>query len=350
MSRRPDLKTALNYKKAGVDITSGDELVERIKPLCAETYRSGVIAGLGGFASLFRLADLNYQNPLLVSATDGVGTKLKLAQAMNQYDTIGIDLVAMCVNDVLVTGAEPIFFLDYFACGKLVLEQAEEIIKGIAAGCKESGCALIGGETAEMPGMYPTGEYDMAGFCVGVVEEEAICGAQRVNYGDRIIGLASSGVHSNGFSLVRSIIEKTNKSLDMDCHGEQLGKTLLEPTKIYVKSLLPLIRDKKIHAMAHITGGGLTENLPRVLNPNQAAHLYRKQWRVPSIFDWLQEAGDIDPEEMLRVFNCGIGMVAIVAADHCDAVLAQLNHNDCAAYTIGEIEETAGDACVVFHE
>ena len=348
MSRSSSPKSELNYKQAGVDIAAGDKLVEQIKPFCAETYRPGVISGPGGFAGLFNLSHLDYDKPVLVCATDGIGTKLKISHILNQYDTIGIDLVAMCANDVLVSGAEPVLFLDYFACGKLVPERAAEVVKGIAEGCKIAGCALIGGETAEMPGMYPAGEYDIAGFCVGVAEGDALLGVQRVNDGDIVIGLASSGLHSNGFSLVRNIIETKDISLSMSWNDRSLGEILMTPTHIYVKPLLPLIRQNKIHALAHITGGGISGNLPRVLDNDQAAYIDREQWQQPGIFDWLQEQGKVDEAEMLQVFNCGIGMAVIVSRQNCEFVLEQLHANNCVAHRIGEIKAAVGKPHVVY--
>ncbi|MEQ8660951.1 MAG: phosphoribosylformylglycinamidine cyclo-ligase, partial [Gammaproteobacteria bacterium] len=315
----------LSYRDAGVDIERGEELVRRIKPGAAATARSGVIGGLGGFGGLFDLAACGYADPLLVSSTDGVGTKLLLAIERGQHDTIGIDLVAMCVNDVVVQGAEPLFFLDYFATGALALDTAEAVVNGVAAGCREAGAALLGGETAEMPGMYPAGHYDLAGFCVGVVERARLVDGSRVAAGDVVLGLASSGVHSNGYSLVRRILASSGASLDDAFAGATtLGAALLAPTRIYVKPLLAALAAHEIHAMAHITGGGLTDNLPRVLPAGLAAHLDLDAWTLPPLFAWLREAGGVATAEMLRTFNCGIGMVLVVPAGAADAVSATL--------------------------
>ena len=308
-------KDTLNYKDAGVDIAAGNALVERIKPIAAKTHIPGVMAGLGGFGSLFELPLDKYKNPVLVSGTDGVGTKLKLAIDSGIHDTVGIDLVAMCVNDIIVQGAEPLFFLDYFATGKLDVNTATAVIEGIGKGCELAGAALVGGETAEMPSMYADGEYDLAGFCVGIVEKSEMLDGKKVSAGDKLIGLASSGAHSNGYSLIRKIIERNQSSLDESFDGKTLGETLLAPTRIYVKSLLSLIKKIPVHALAHITGGGLTENLPRVIPDNLNAQIDLNAWQFPAIFDWLQSNGNVSQADMLLTFNCGVGMVVCVAAE-----------------------------------
>src|SRR5689334_12308923 len=302
----------LSYRAAGVDIDAGDQLVENIKPFARRTLREGVLAGIGGFGALFEVPK-RYKEPVLVSGTDGVGTKLKLAFELGRHDTIGIDLVAMSVNDVLVQGAEPLFFLDYFACGRLDVAAATQVIKGIALGCEQAGCALIGGETAEMPGMYQAGEYDLAGFAVGVVEKDSVIDGTRIVSGDAVLGLASSGPHSNGYSLIRRILAHAGADLHTDFHGRTLGDTLLTPTRIYVKPLLALMRELEVKGLAHITGGGLLENVPRILPEAVVAELDRAAWPRPSIFTWLQHAGNVADQEMFRVFNCGIGMAIVVA-------------------------------------
>jgi phosphoribosylformylglycinamidine cyclo-ligase len=314
------LISALTYRDAGVDIDAGDQLVENIKPYAKRTLRPGVLGGIGGFGALFEISR-NYREPVLVSGTDGVGTKLKLAFELRRHDTIGIDLVAMSVNDILVQGAEPLFFLDYFACGKLDVATATEVVKGIAAGCEQAGCALIGGETAEMPGMYPAGEYDLAGFAVGIVEKSAIIDGSTIAEGDVVLGLASSGAHSNGYSLIRKILALRHADLSAQLDGKTLSDLILAPTRIYVKPVLQLIRQLKVKALAHITGGGLLENIPRVLPENLVAQLERGAWTMPPLFDWLQREGGVSDQEMHRVFNCGIGMVVIVNA--ADAAAAQ---------------------------
>jgi phosphoribosylformylglycinamidine cyclo-ligase len=313
--------TSLSYRDAGVDIDSGNRLVEQIKPLAARTRRAEVLAGLGGFGALFELPAGRYQQPVLVSATDGVGTKLKLAMQMNQHQTIGIDLVAMCVNDLVVQGAEPLFFLDYYATGQLHVDQATQVIEGIAAGCEQAGAALVGGETAEMPGMYQHGDYDLAGFCVGVVEKSQIIDGSSIQAGDVLLGMASSGTHSNGYSLIRKILDHSHADLAMAFDGQTLGETLLTPTRIYVKPLLNLFKQIKVKALAHITGGGLPENLPRVLPANIKAHIDYTRWQRPPIFTWLQQQGGVAEVEMLRTFNCGVGMVLCVAPDDVDKTL-----------------------------
>ena len=334
--------TPLTYRDAGVDIDAGDQLVENIKPFAKRTMRPEVLAGIGGFGALVEISK-KYKNPVLVSGTDGVGTKLKLAFHLNKHDSVGIDLVAMSVNDILVSGAEPLFFLDYFGCGKLDVAVATDVVRGIATGCEMAGCALIGGETAEMPGMYPDGEYDLAGFAVGVVEKANIIDGSTITPGDAVLGLASSGPHSNGFSLVRKIIERTNPELSADFHGRSLGETLLTPTRIYVKPLLKLMQSVPVKGMAHITGGGLTENIPRVLADNLTARLDKSTWTRQPIFHWLQEHGGVEEKEMHRVFNCGIGMVVIVAHEHADAATRMLEAEGECVWRIGEIGQRTAD-------
>ena len=339
---------ALSYRDAGVDIDAGNALVERIKPLAASTFRPGVITGLGGFGALFELPLARYRNPVLVSGTDGVGTKLKLAIELGRHDTIGIDLVAMCANDILVAGAEPLFFLDYYATGHLELEAATAVVSGIAEGCKLAGCALSGGETAEMPGMYSKGDYDLAGFCVGIAEKDDLILPEQVQPGDVLIGLASSGPHSNGYSLIRKILTVSGAELSQPLDGVPLGERLLTPTRIYVKSVLPLLGDLEIHALAHITGGGLPENLPRVLPAGTQAVIDLSSWRRPVVFDWLQHNGGVEQSEMLRTFNCGVGMVICVAAADAEQALAALGAAGEQAWTLGAIEATLADARVVY--
>lgn len=329
-------KSSLSYRDAGVDIDAGDALVDRIKPWAKRTMRPEVMGGIGGFGALMGLP-ARYKNPVLVSGTDGVGTKLKLAFMLNRHDTVGIDLVGMSVNDILVQGAEPLFFLDYFACGKLDVDVAEQVIKGIAVGCEQSGCALIGGETAEMPGMYPMGEYDLAGFAVGVVEREAIINGNTICPGDVVLGLASSGPHSNGYSLIRKIIEVNKLDLNADFGGRTLADALMTPTRIYVKPLLALIASLPVKGMAHITGGGLTGNVPRILADNLTAVIDSHQWEMPAIFRWMQHHGGLADAEMHRTFNCGIGMVVIVAAEHAEAAIQQLVAAGEAVHRIGLI-------------
>ncbi len=330
---------SLTYRDAGVDIDAGNQLVERIKPYSMKTRRPEMLSGLGGFGSLMAIPS-GYHNPVLVSGTDGVGTKLKLALETGIYDTIGIDLVAMCVNDIIVSGAEPLFFLDYYATGKLDVDVAESVIKGIAEGCRQSGAALAGGETAEMPGIYREGDFDLAGFCVGVVERDKILDRSQVYKGDALIGLGSSGPHSNGFSLIRKVIEVSGASLDMPFGDSTLGKTLLEPTRIYAKSILKLIKHHSIHTIAHITGGGLSENLPRVLPAFTEAVITRGSWEQPEIFNWLQEQGNIEADEMLRTFNCGVGMVIAVPQNEVDDVLTACRLDQIPSWVIGEIGTT----------
>lgn len=330
--------TSLSYRDAGVDIDAGAQLVERIKPLAAATRRPGVLSGLGGFGALFELPLDRYRHPVLVSGTDGVGTKLRLAIELGRHEDIGIDLVAMCANDVLVSGAEPLFFLDYYATSRLDLEVASTVVAGIARGCKLAGCALIGGETAEMPGIYAPGDYDLAGFCVGIVEKDAIIQPERVRPGDRLIALASSGPHSNGYSLIRKIIEVSGVDLTMPCDGSPLAERLLAPTRIYTPSLLPLIGALPVHGLAHITGGGLSENLPRVLPQGCEAVIDLASWTRPAVFDWLQAAGSIAEAEMLRTFNCGVGMVVCVAEADVERALAMLSAAGETPWLIGHIE------------
>ena len=336
----------LSYKDAGVDIDAGDALVERIKPLAKKTLRDGVLAGIGGFGALFEVPK-NYREPVLVSGTDGVGTKLKLAFEWNMHNTVGIDLVAMSVNDVLVQGAEPLFFLDYFACGKLDVDTAASVVGGIAKGCELSGCALIGGETAEMPGMYPAGEYDLAGFAVGVVEKSRILTGQDVKPSDVVLGLASSGVHSNGFSLVRKVIERAASNLPTTLDGQPFKEAIMAPTRLYVKSVLAALKAHPIKALAHITGGGLTENIPRVLPEHCAAHLERAQWPRTELFQWLQNTAGIDEAEMCRTFNNGIGMVVVIAAEHAQSCADSLRQSGEQVYTIGVIADKGDGAAVL---
>lgn len=337
---------SLTYKDSGVDITAGDDLVQKIKPLAKKTLRDGVINGIGGFGALFEISK-KYQEPVLVSGTDGVGTKLKLAFALNKHDTVGQDLVAMSVNDILVQGAESLFFLDYFACGKLNVNVAADVVAGIAKGCELAGCALIGGETAEMPDMYPDGEYDLAGFAVGVVEKSKIINGKNIKNGDVILGLASSGVHSNGYSLVRKIVEISGvdlKSAEKFDGEKTLAQAILEPTKIYVKPVLAAINaDVKIKGIAHITGGGLSENIPRILPENVIAELQYKNWVRPKIFDWLQQNGNIADAEMARTFNCGIGLVLVVAAEEVAKLTQILQDHGEKVFQIGEIKARQND-------
>ena len=357
-------RVSLTYRDAGVDIDAGDALVEAIRPIAGATKRPGVLAGVGGFGALFEIPPGQYREPVLVSSTDGVGTKLKLAIELNRHDTIGIDLVAMCVNDLIVQGAEPLFFLDYFATGKLDNKVAEQVIQGIGAGCRQAGCALVGGETAEMPGMYSKTDYDLAGFTVGVVEKSKIIDGSRVKANDTLIGIASSGAHSNGYSLIRKIIKvrkaKLDRSFDVQgstnaaggrmpgaAHGRSLGEVLLEPTRIYVKPLLALMRELPVHAAAHITGGGLPGNVPRVLPAGVRAVIDSRAWKRPAIFDWLQEMGGIEDFEMYRTFNCGVGMVLVLDAADAEKALKQLEASGETAAIIGHIEAHSGEDQVV---
>ncbi|MBA8734517.1 phosphoribosylformylglycinamidine cyclo-ligase [Chromobacterium violaceum] len=335
--------TSLSYRDAGVDIDAGDALVENIKPFAKRTMRPEVLGGIGGFGALVEISK-KYKEPVLVSGTDGVGTKLKLAFDWNRHDTVGIDLVAMSVNDILVQGAEPLFFLDYFACGKLDVAQATEVIKGIAAGCEQAGCALTGGETAEMPGMYPAGEYDLAGFAVGVVEKSKVISGRDIVPGDVVLGLASNGVHSNGYSLVRKIIDRAQPELDAPFDGDKtLRDAVIAPTRIYVKPLLKLMETLPVKGIAHITGGGITENTPRVLPDNTVAQIDAASWQLPKLFQWLQREGNVDIQEMYRTFNCGIGMVVVVAPEHAEQALALLREAGETVYRIGQVRERQGD-------
>ena len=333
----------LSYRDAGVDMEAGDALVERIKPMAKKTMREGVLAGIGGFGALFEVPK-RYKEPVLVSGTDGVGTKLKLAFDWNRHDTVGQDLVAMSVNDILVQGAEPLFFLDYFACGKLSVDTAATVVGGIAQGCELAGCALIGGETAEMPGMYPEGEYDLAGFAVGAVEKSAMIDGRSIQAGDVILGLASSGAHSNGYSLIRKIIDRAGAKANDDFHGQKMTDVVMAPTRIYVKSMLALIAKIKVKGMAHITGGGLVENVPRVLPENTQAVLHRDAWQLPQLFQWLQKNGGVEDAEMHRVFNCGVGMVVILNAADAKTAKAQLESTGETVYELGEIVERPAGA------
>lgn len=336
-------KTSLSYKDAGVDIDAGNALVERIKGVSKRTRRPEVIGGLGGFGALCRIP-AGYREPVLVSGTDGVGTKLRLAIDLKKHDTVGIDLVAMCANDLIVQGAEPLFFLDYYATGKLDVDTAADVVTGIGTGCEMSGCALIGGETAEMPGMYEGDDYDIAGFCVGVVEASEIIDGSKVKAGDALIALASSGPHSNGFSLIRKILEVSKADLQQDLGGKTLADALLEPTRIYVKPVLKLIEACDIHALSHITGGGFWENIPRVLPENTKAVIDGSSWQWPAVFSWLQENGNVDTYEMYRTFNCGVGMIIALPAEQVDAALALLKAEGEQAWLIGKIDTAAADA------
>ena len=337
-------KQSLSYKDAGVDINAGNALVERIKPEVKRTTRAEVIGGLGGFGALCAIPS-KYKEPVLVSGTDGVGTKLRLAIDLKKHDTIGIDLVAMCVNDLVVQGAEPLFFLDYYATGKLDVDVAADVVKGIADGCVQSDCALVGGETAEMPGMYHAGDYDLAGFCVGVVEKSEIIDGSRVKNGDALIALGSSGPHSNGYSLVRKVIDVAgvNPATEL-LDNKPLSEHVLAPTKIYVKSVLALIKQADVHAIAHLTGGGFWENIPRVLPKNTKAVIDEKSWKWPSVFNWLQEKGNIDTYEMYRTFNCGVGMVIALPQEQVETALAILKQAGENAWLIGHIEHAEDGA------
>ena len=337
------MSQSLSYRDAGVDINAGDSLVERIKPFAKRTMRPEVLGDLGGFGALVEISQ-KYRHPVLVSGTDGVGTKLKLAFEWDQHDTVGIDLVAMSVNDILVQGAEPLFFLDYFACGKLDVERAAAVIKGIAAGCEQSGCALIGGETAEMPGMYSDGEYDLAGFAVGVVEKEQVINGRSIVAGDVVLGLASNGIHSNGYSLVRKIIERAQPELDAEFNqGKTLRQAIIAPTRLYVKPILAALKQFTIKGMAHITGGGISENVPRILPENTVAAIDSQSWPLPKLFQWLQQAGNVEIQEMYRTFNCGIGMVLVVNAEDADAIQKFLQQQDETVYQIGRIRSRQED-------
>jgi len=332
----------LTYRDAGVDIDAGDELVERIKPYARRTLREGVLAGIGGFGAMFEISR-NYREPVLVSGTDGVGTKLKLAFELGRHDTIGIDLVAMSVNDILTSGAEPLFFLDYYACGKLDVATAADVIKGIAQGCEQAGCALIGGETAEMPGMYPASEYDLAGFAVGIVEKSEIIDGTTIAEGDVVLGLASSGAHSNGYSLIRKILQVKHVDLATRLDGEPLADLILAPTRIYVKPMLRLMKRVNVKGIAHITGGGLIENIPRILPAGLAAHIERGTWPTPPLFTWLKQQGNVSDREMFRVFNCGIGLVIVVSPAEADSAAAQLEEAGVEVWRIGTVKRRRGN-------
>ncbi|MDX1589835.1 MAG: phosphoribosylformylglycinamidine cyclo-ligase [Oleiphilaceae bacterium] len=342
-----DQRPSLSYRDAGVNIDAGNALVDRIKDTARRTHRPEVLGGLGGFGGAFALPE-GYRQPVLISGTDGVGTKLKLALQLEQHDSIGIDLVAMCVNDLVVAGAEPLFFLDYYATGKLDLDTASAVIKGIGAGCEQAGCALVGGETAEMPGMYQGGEYDLAGFCVGIVERSEIIDGSRVRPGDALIALGASGPHSNGYSLIRRILEVSQADLQQDMDGRTLAQALMTPTRIYVKSLLALIGQCDVRALSHITGGGLPENLPRVLPEDTRAVIDRDSWQWPAVFRWLQQAGNVATPEMYRTFNCGVGMVVCVPAEQKDAAIECLQAQGESAWLLGRIEAAEGAASVRF--
>ena len=332
--------SSLTYKDSGVDITKGNQLIERIKPIAKSTFRPGVLAGLGGFGAMFEIPLNKYKNPVLISGTDGVGTKLKVAEMLNKHDTIGIDLVAMCVNDLIVQGAEPLFFLDYFATGSLNPDIATSVIEGIGEGCRQSGCSLIGGETAEMPGMYSGEDYDLAGFCVGIAEKSRIIDGSKVSEGDHIVALGSSGPHSNGYSLIRKVLEKSSPT------NEQLN-SLIEPTRIYVRSILSLLNTLPVHAISHITGGGLLENIPRVLPEHLAAKLDPASWTQPEIFQWLQDQGNIATSEMYRVLNCGVGMVVVISRESSNEAINHLNSCGENAWLIGEVVQFDGQQVVI---
>jgi len=327
----------LTYRSAGVDIDAGDRLVENIKPHARRTLRPGVLGSIGGFGALFEIARGRYREPVLVAGTDGVGTKLKLAFELNRHAGIGIDLVAMSVNDILTLGAEPLFFLDYYACGKLDVATATDVIKGIAAGCQRAGCALIGGETAEMPGMYTGGEYDLAGFAVGVVEKSRIIDGSAIREGDAVLGIASSGAHSNGYSLIRKIVAVSGVDLSTRLGKRPLADAIMEPTRIYVKPVLKLLKSVPVKGLAHITGGGIVENVPRVLPQRLAARIERSAWRLPPLFQWIQRAGHVEDAELYRVFNCGIGMIAVVAHADAGRALRTLKAAGETAWRIGRV-------------
>ncbi|MEK7989947.1 MAG: phosphoribosylformylglycinamidine cyclo-ligase [Thiotrichaceae bacterium] len=341
------MANSLTYEDAGVSIDKGNQLVERIKPIAKKTQRNGLLGGIGGFGAFFEIPTDRYQKPVLVSSTDGVGTKLRLAIDLGKHDTVGIDLVAMCANDIVTCGAEPLFFLDYYATATLDIDVAEAVVKGIGEGCEQAGMALVGGETAEMPGMYAAGDYDMAGFCVGVAEKDNIIDGSQVKVGDAILGLASNGIHSNGYSLVRKILETVQADLKMPFADSTLGETLLAPTRLYIKPLLALQKVVNVHAMAHITGGGLIENIPRVLPDNMAAKLLAQHWQRPAIFDWLQEQGQIEPIEMYRVFNNGIGMVVCVAQEDKAQAIETLQAAGETVWEIGEIIADDKEGCII---
>jgi len=347
LSTPSDQNTSITYRDAGVDIEAGDALVEQIKPFAKRTMRPEVLGGIGGFGSLFAVPK-KFKEPILVSGTDGVGTKLKLAFELNKHDTVGIDLVAMSVNDILVQGAEPLFFLDYFACGKLEVGTAASVIKGIAQGCEQAGCALVGGETAEMPGMYPAGEYDLAGFAVGCVDKANLIDGSAIAEGDVVLGLASSGAHSNGYSLIRKLIEKSGIDFESDFHGKPFKDVVMAPTKIYVKSLLALLEAMPVKGMAHITGGGITENVPRVLPEGLTAEIQASSWTLPPLFQWLKAQGNIADIEMYKTFNCGIGMVVVLAPADAEKATEILTKAGETVYSIGRIRaQHVGEAPTV---
>ena len=341
MSKNTD-NNSFTYRDAGVDIEAGDALVDKIKPFAKRTMRPEVMSAIGGFGSMFAMPE-KFKEPVLVSGTDGVGTKLKLAFELDKHDTVGIDLVAMSVNDILVQGAEPLFFLDYFACGKLSVDTAADVVKGIAAGCEESGCALVGGETAEMPGMYPAGEYDLAGFVVGCVDKANIIDGTTIADGDVVLGLASSGAHSNGYSLIRKLIEKSGIDMDADFEGRPFKDVVMTPTKLYVKSILALLEAMPVKGMAHITGGGITENIPRVLPAGLTAEINANGWELPPLFKWLQAQGNIADNEMYKTFNCGIGMAVIVAKENAVEAMKVLAAKGETVYQIGQIRPQKAD-------
>ena len=341
-------EVSLSYRDSGVDIDAGNELVERIKPAIKSTYRKGCVGSIGGFGGLFELPLDRYTHPLLVSGTDGVGTKLKLAIELEKYQTIGIDLVAMCANDIAVLGAEALFFLDYYATGKLSLEVAEQVITGIADGCKLAGCALIGGETAEMPGIYSEGDFDLAGFCVGIVEKGQVINGENITAGNTLIALGSSGPHSNGYSLIRKVIEVSGVDLKQACGDQSLADALIKPTRIYVKNLLSLTQQEPVLAMAHITGGGLTENIPRVLPEHLSAKIDCSSWTIPPVFEWLRQAGNIETSEMYRTFNCGVGMILVVDNENQHACLEKLTQLGEKAWVIGEVINKEKSESVIF--
>ncbi|MAD46476.1 MAG: phosphoribosylformylglycinamidine cyclo-ligase [Oceanospirillaceae bacterium] len=335
-------KQSLSYKDAGVDIDAGNALVERIKGVAKRTRRPEVLAGLGGFGALFELPQ-GYEQPVLVSGTDGVGTKLRLAMDLNKHDSIGVDLVAMCVNDLVVAGAEPLFFLDYYATGKLNVDVAADVVTGIGEGCEQAGASLVGGETAEMPGMYEGEDYDLAGFCVGIVEKADIIDGSQVKAGDKLIAMASSGPHSNGYSLIRKIIDVSAADLSADLDGQPLADALMAPTRIYVRSALKLINASAVHAMCHVTGGGFQENIPRVLPEGCKAVIDTNSWQWPAVFGWLQSAGNVETAEMYRTFNCGVGMIAVIPEEKADAAVALLNAEGEQSWIIGEIQPKSAD-------
>ena len=341
MTNKPETQS-ISYKDAGVDIDAGNALIERIKGVAKKTRRPEVMAGLGGFGALFELPT-GYKQPVLVSGTDGVGTKLRLAMDLNQHDTIGIDLVAMCVNDLIVSGAEPLFFLDYYATGKLDVDVAASVVAGIGAGCELSGASLVGGETAEMPGMYEGGDYDLAGFCVGIAEKSELIDGSKVGAGDVLIGLPSSGPHSNGYSLIRKIIEVSNADLNEVVGGKPLADALMEPTRIYVKPLLKLIKSSQVNALSHITGGGLLENIPRVLPEGTKAVIDTTSWDIPPVFKWIQEKGNVEMREMYRTLNCGVGMVLVIPADNAEAAISLLEAEGESPWIMGNIETAQAD-------